>query len=92
MTVYRRWHKTARGKVARWVVDVDFCHADGRRERIRKTSPIQTRKGAEQFDREIRARLARSCGSSLEKRKPSLFSVFSDEFMTKYVIPNNKPS
>ncbi len=39
----------------RWIVDVDFEHADGRRERVRKVSPVQTRRGAEEYERQLRA-------------------------------------
>jgi Arm DNA-binding domain len=38
----------------RWVVDVDFQHPDGSRERVRKTSPVQTFRGAEQYERQVR--------------------------------------
>jgi integrase len=41
----------------RWMVDVDFEHADGRRERVRKISPVQTRHGAEEYERQVRAAL-----------------------------------
>jgi integrase len=37
-----------------YVVDVEFEHADGRRERIRKVSPVRTRRGAEQYERQLR--------------------------------------
>jgi hypothetical protein len=39
----------------RWLVDVDFEHADGRRERVRKVAPVQTRHGAEEYERQLRA-------------------------------------
>jgi len=41
----------------KWIVDIDFVHADGRAERIRKTSPVQTRRGAEAYERQIRQAL-----------------------------------
>ncbi|MBI2390071.1 MAG: Arm DNA-binding domain-containing protein [Deltaproteobacteria bacterium] len=47
----------------RWMVDVDFQHADGRRERVRKISPVQTQEGAEEYERQLRAAL-------LDPRRP----------------------
>jgi integrase len=42
-------------KNGKWIVDVMFEHADGREERVRKVSPVQTRVGAEQYERQLRA-------------------------------------
>ena len=51
----RRW-KDAQGRAqSAWVVDVEFTHADGRVERVQKTSPVNTRRGAEQYERDLRA-------------------------------------
>ena len=49
----RRSHRGA------WMVDIKgFRHPDGRVEpRIRLKSPIQTRRGAEQFERQVRQAL-----------------------------------
>lgn len=49
-------HKNNRGK---WIADIDdFYHPDGRKEpRIRKTSPVQTKPGAERYERGIRQSL-----------------------------------
>ncbi len=41
----------------RWFVDVDFELADGKRERVRKVAPVQTRRGAEEFERQVRQAL-----------------------------------
>jgi integrase len=75
-----------------WVVDVDYQFGDGRRQRIRKVSPVQTRRGAEQYEREIRAALlAGTYGKEANKRAPTL-EEFHREFMASYVANNNKPS
>ncbi len=49
-------YKNSRGK---WCADIDdFFHADGRKEpRIRKTSPVNTERGAKQYERAIRQSL-----------------------------------
>lgn len=55
MTVYV---EELEGGRKRYRVDVTWTHADGRVERIKRVSPIQTRRGAEQFERDIRNALA----------------------------------
>jgi len=37
-----------------WMVDVDYEQTDGRRVRVRKVSPVQTRRGAEEYERQLR--------------------------------------
>lgn len=46
-----------RRRNGRWVVDFWFHHPDGRSERIRRTSPVQTRRGAEEYERQLRTAL-----------------------------------
>ena len=55
MSVRLRQWKTKEGKVQEaWWVDVKYQHPSGRVERIRKASPINTRRGAEEYERQIR--------------------------------------
>jgi len=42
-----------------WLVDLVFHHADGRHERIRKISPVDTKIGAQEYERQIRESLLR---------------------------------
>jgi integrase len=51
----------------RYLVDVLWKYADGRRKRIRRMSPIQTRRGAENYEREVRNALQ---DGTFEKAKP----------------------
>lgn len=54
--VTRRSRKT--GAVRQyWMVDVVFDYPDGRIERHRKVSPVQTKRGAESFEQQLRASL-----------------------------------
>jgi hypothetical protein len=75
-----------------WMVDVDFEHVDGHRERVRKVSPVQSFRGAERYEREVRAALS---GGEFEKEKevervvPRL-SAFVPEFLETYARVNNK--
>ena len=87
-----------------WVIDFVFRHADGRRERIRKNSPVQTRRGAEQYEREVREalltkgeekrrRAAQRAQKGAAKTLPCpRVDQFLAEFIKTYATANNKPS
>jgi integrase len=88
---YRKWEATMavrriRGK---WYVDFRFQHPDGRVERVRKRSPISSRVGAEEYERQLRASMLAPVSEAKEVPK---FSVFAEEFMKTYAAANNKPS
>ena len=65
-----------------WLVDVVFQRPDGRRTRVKKKSPVQTRRGAEEYERQIRNALLH--GTFGRKEAPS-FAVFAKEFQEVYV-------
>jgi integrase len=74
-----------------WIVDVDYEFPDGSRKRIKKVPPIQTRRGAEQYERELRQALAD--GSYGRKEAPTLDEWFHGYFWREWVIARqNKPS
>jgi integrase len=73
-----------------WVVDIKFRHPDGRVTRVRQASPIDTRRGAEQFEREVRQQLLDGTWGREIKPVPTL-SEFKEDFLT-YSRNNNKPS
>ena len=83
-----------------WMVDVQIKRPDGTAERFRQVSPVQTKRGAEQFEREIREMLlARMFGREETKKKrtrkkkatPKL-ARFADFFIETYATTNNRPS
>ena len=74
-----------------WMVDFVFQFPDGRKERIRKKSPVQTRRGAEQYERQIRERMMRPEARKKRKEVPTL-QEFAREFLETYARTNNKPS
>lgn len=81
MTTY----KNNRG---RWAVDVTLEHPDGRVERVRKTAPVQTKRAAEQYEREVReALLAGKRG----KPMPTL-AEFWPEYMATAELHNKASS
>jgi integrase len=98
MTVRRRkWTDPKTGQTREaWLVDVDFEHADGTRTRVRKRSPVQTRKGAEAYEKQVRDQLlAGTYGRNKEDSKeaqPVLFGAFADEVLRDYSVNHNKPS
>lgn len=69
-----------------WIVDFIYPHPDGRKERIRKRSPVPTKAGALAYERELReaAGRPRVCTPTFEE--------FSIEFMENHSKVNNKRS
>ncbi len=91
MTVRRR------GKNGPWMVDVQFEHADGTVERVRKVSPVQTSRGAEQYEREIRNALLRGPRRKepepeVARREAPTFASFATSFIENYARANNEES
>lgn len=72
--------------------DVKLQHPDGRVQRVRKVSPVQTRRGAEAYERDLRrALLDGSFGRKESEQAPKL-TEFAQEFVATYATSNNKPS
>ncbi|QDE69825.1 integrase [Myxococcus xanthus] len=89
----RKW-TTKEGKSEEaWQVDFVFQHADGRKQRVVKFSPVQTRRGAEQYERELRSALLNGtfgkeqCG----EESPITLADFTPRLLT-YSENNNKHS
>jgi integrase len=95
MTVRRQKYRDRKTGAVRehWLIDVVFEHPDGRRERVRKVSPVQTRRGAEQYERELRQSLLDGRPAEKEEVKPTpTLAEFWPEFTRRHVEVNNKPS
>ena len=73
----------------KWYADFRFQHADGRVERVRKRSPVQSKAGAEELERQLRNALLLPTHTT--KEVPT-FAAYADEFKKTYVLANNKPS
>jgi integrase len=89
-----------------WIVDLCLGRdADGSERRVRRVPRVQTRRGAEQFERELLGQggvVQESIGVSSRKegrqgeaekvkRSPKLVA-FAGDFLSKYAEANNKPS
>jgi hypothetical protein len=53
----RKWTDKNGRPQAAWMIHIKHTNPDGRHQVIRKTSPVQTRRGAEQCERELRESL-----------------------------------
>jgi integrase len=77
-----------------WLVDIVYTYPDGTKERLKRKSPVQTRRGAEQYERQVReAMLANPSnnGTRVRREVPTL-DAFADEFVESYARANNKAS
>ncbi|MCR9161693.1 MAG: tyrosine-type recombinase/integrase [Nannocystaceae bacterium] len=92
MSVYKRTWPTKNGTTGTtWMVQIEWRNPDGTRRSIRRKSPIQTKRGAEKYEREVRAALADGSYGKEVKRMPTV-AEFAEEFMQTYVKANNKHS
>lgn len=77
---------------AGWMIDFTFRYPDGRKERVREVSPVQTRRGAEEYERQRRqALLDGSAAKEEAKRQEPTMAEFADKFLA-YSDTNNKRS
>ncbi|WP_141324385.1 site-specific integrase [Myxococcus sp. AB025B] len=94
MSVRLRQWTTKEGKSEEaWQVDFVFQHSDGRKQRVVKFSPVQTRRGAEQYERDLRnAILNGTFGrENVREEEPLTLADFTGRFLT-YSENNNKHS
>jgi integrase len=81
MTVYL--DKLPGGK-ERYRVDVTFTHADGKVTRVKKVSPIQTKRGAEQYERDIRTALANGTWGKRRAEDVPLLEAFRERYFAQH--------
>jgi len=75
-----------------WIVDVNFEHPDGRQARVRKVSPVQTQRGAERYERDVRTALLDGSYGRKEAQAPTL-EEFKQRFIDEWCKANKqKPS
>lgn len=89
----RKW-RTKEGKLLEaWWVDVKFRHPDGHVERVRKASPVDTRRGAEQYERDLRHALLNGTFGKEDRQEERILTLkeFAPRFLT-YSENNNKAS
>jgi integrase len=86
----RKWVDAKGREKAAWLVDVVFEHPDGRVERVKKTSPVNTKLGAQDYERKLRAELLAGSYGKRAGPVPTL-SEFAERFLT-HAETNNKHS
>ncbi|RKH64287.1 tyrosine-type recombinase/integrase [Corallococcus aberystwythensis] len=95
MSVRQRKWKTKEGKVQEaWWVDVKYQHPSGKVERVRKASPINTRRGAEEYERQVRHALLTGTFGKEKQHEPGRILTFG-EFVPRFITyseNNNKYS
>jgi integrase len=93
MSVRRREYKDPKtGKASEvWTVDIKWKHLDGRIERVRKVSPVNTRRGAEKYEADIREALLAGKWGVQEVTRQTL-AEFASNFVETYATTNNKAS
>ncbi len=70
-----------------WMVDVVFEHVDGRQERVRKVAPVQTRRGALDYERKLRVELLNPSPKKVEA--PTL-AEFAPKFIEGHAKANRQ--
>ncbi len=88
----RKWTDAKSGRLLEsWQIDIRWTHPDGRIERIKRRSPIQTRRGAEQYERDVRQTLLDGTYGAAAPVATPTFEEFVPKFLT-YSENNNKVS
>lgn len=76
-----------------FLIDIVFEHPDGRAERVRKVSPVQSRRGAEQHERNLRNALADGTYGKKEDKDIPTLGEFKERFIEDWCHANkHKPS
>ena len=74
-----------------WLVDFVFQHADGRNERVRRRSPVQTRRGAADYERQLRQEMLNP--TPIRKEVPTFERFVGERWMPVYPsAAGNRPS
>lgn len=82
----RKWVDAKGSQRESWTVHVKHTDPSGRVLEVRKTSPIQTRRGAEQYEREIRRALVDGSLTTgkVQRRRPATVAEFAEVFLTEH--------
>ena len=92
MSVYKKKWRGKDGRVrTKWMVHIKHTGPDGKRKEIRRVSPVNTRRGAEAYERELREKLlprdrGRETRSQHINSAPTL-EDFAEEFMAFQASP-----
>ena len=91
MTVRKRKWRDKQGRPREaWMCHIEHTWPDGRKQTIRKVSPVQTKRGAEQYERELRQQLLSGSWKGERKQQAPTLKDFVEEFLA-YQATENKP-
>lgn len=85
MTVY----ENNRGK---WVAHIVWENPDGSKREIKKTSPVQTERGAERYERQIRNALSDGTYGIVKNENVPTVAQYREGFIQWYTNEGNKPA
>jgi integrase len=75
------------------MVDIVYTHPNGRRQRVRRSSPVQSRRGAEAYERQVRQELLAGTYGKEEVKIPTFAEWWEERFWSEWVEGRrNKPS
>ena len=77
----RKWRDRKGRQREAWMVHVTHTWPDGRKQTIRKVSPVQTKRGAEQYERELRRQIVTGQWEEGTKKETPTLKGFVDEFL-----------
>ena len=89
----RKWRDKQGRQHEKWMVHICHTWPDGRKQTIRKVSPVQTKRGAEQYERELRKQLVSSQweeDANKKRQQTPTLAGFAEEFLA-YQATLNKP-
>jgi integrase len=87
----RKWRDKQGRQHTRWMIHIEHSWPDGRKQTIRKISPVQTKRGAEQYEREVRKQLVSGTWKEGPKKQTPTLEDFAEEFLA-YQATLNKAS
>ena len=86
----RKWCDPSGAERETWMIDVTYEPPGGIKQRVRETSPVNTRRGAEEYERKVLAALA---DGTYGKEMPTFSEWFHGRYWTEWVVATkNKPS
>jgi integrase len=86
----RKWTDKAGREREAWMVHIKHTHPDGRVQQVRKVSPVNTRRGAEQYERDLRRSLVDGTWSEKTSKplapdeRPATVAEFVEVFLREH--------
>lgn len=93
MTIRKRvWKNRDGSSSSAWVVDIHYRHPDGRVQRIQKQSPGNSKRDAQDYERQLLASLLAGTYNTHDPAAIPTVEQFAREWLEEYVAVHCKPS